>query len=179
MIVIFICSHEVACHGLWALWGRLHTLSRTLSFYSFLWLSWHLLGKEARWAEKRKRDSWEDIITRNIALIAWPQGTLCWLFSHSQRERALWSLIRFQFQLWFHLKSDLSEVTGVNASEMEQMLGNASKAEAVLHYMTRFWQGKAKGPGIWSALVPQQPELRPWGKTPEFRANRASLEPRR
>lgn len=37
-----------------------------------------------------------------------------------------------------HLESELSKASGVDASEMEQMLGNASKTEAVLHYMTRF-----------------------------------------
>lgn len=53
-------------------------------------------------------------------------------------ERALWSLFRLQFQQWFHLESDLSKASGVNAIEMEQMLGNARKMETVLHYMTRF-----------------------------------------
>lgn len=37
-----------------------------------------------------------------------------------------------------HLESDLSEASGEEASEMEQMLGNARKTEAVLRYMTRF-----------------------------------------
>lgn len=52
----------------------------------FLWLSWHLLGKKARWAEKGKWDDWEGVMTRITTLMAWPQGTLCWLPSPSQRE---------------------------------------------------------------------------------------------
>lgn len=78
--------------------------------------------------------------------------------------------------MWFLVESDLSKASGVKASEMEQTLGTARRAEAVLHYLTRFWQGKARRPGIWAALMTWQLDFRPWGKTPEFRASCVSLD---
>lgn len=56
------------------------------------------------------------------------------------------------------------------------MLETARRAEAVLHYMTRFWQGKVGRPGIWAAMVTWQLDLRPWCRTPEFRTDCISLE---
>lgn len=50
------------------------------------------------------------------------------------------------------------------------------RAEAALHYMTRFWQGKARRLGIWAAQVTWQLDLRPWGRTPKFRADGVSPE---
>lgn len=93
------------------------------------------------------------------------------LASVSFPERALQSLIRFELWLWFHVESDLSKASGVNASEMEQTLKTAGRGEAALHYTTRFWQAKASRSGIRAALVTWQPDLRPWGRAPEFRVD--------
>jgi hypothetical protein len=90
---------------------------------------------------RRKTVRWlgEDILTKNLTLIALSHGFVCLLLaSFSFPERALQTLIRFQFQLWFHVESDLSKTSGINAGEMKQTPENARKVEAVLHYMTKF-----------------------------------------
>lgn len=98
------------------------------------------------------------------------KGLFCLLLaSLSLPERALQSLIRYHFQLWFHVENDLSKASGVNASEMEQTLETVRRAEAVLYFTTRFWQGKTRKPGIQAAMVTWQLDPRPWGRTPEFR----------
>lgn len=126
---------------------------------------------------KMDRAKEEDIATRNTAPQHSPSMVCCVLLtSLSFPETAIQSLVRFQFQLWFHVESGLSEASGLNASEVEQTLETARTAEAVIHYRTRFWQGKVRRPAIRAALVTWQLDLRPWGRTPEFRADCVSLE---
>lgn len=88
---------------------------------------------------KMDRAKEEDIATRNTAPQHSPSMVCCVLLtSLSFPETAIQSLVRFQFQLWFHVESGLSEASGLNASEVEQTLETARTAEAVIHYRTRF-----------------------------------------
>lgn len=144
-----------------------------------LFSAWLASSWEEDQMSRAREVSWhrEDIPTRNMPLTSLLQWFVCLLLaSLSFPERALRNLNWFEFWLWFHVESDLSKASGVNASEMEQTLETARRAEAVLHYMTRFWQGKVGRPGIWAAMVTWQLDLRPWGRTPEFRADCISLE---
>lgn len=172
MIPVLKCSYEAASPIL-----RTHRpsciflkLSNT-SF--FMWFFTHQLA--STWEEDKtsraKEVTWQKRMSQpgTLPLCVLLQGFLLLVvgFAFTPRESPS-ELHHIPLSTVVSCRGWPVKTSGGNASEMEQTLETARRAEAALYYMTRFWQGKTRRPGIQAAMVTWQLDLRPWGKTLKY-----------